>query len=305
MKKSRQLVSFRHLLVVAAALLTSYFAASPADSATLTVQAQLQTYADDFSHIDSSSSATGPISASQTLNQTYTGGAIFDGSASAIADYGTLKAFASATLTDYSTSSYWTCHDNGTEIPDCYGGDPASAYAGFRDTLTIDNLPADGLLHSIFSIDRTVTSSSSLSVSNRVGVQGGTGISTVTDSAYFMDTGSDTVDLILPITSGVPLAYAASLSVLVYVNDVCTSTICNPLTSSGSALADFLNTVTLSEFLVTDLDNNPITGISIQSESGTNYAISALNTVPIPPALWFFGSGLLGLIGIARRKNAA
>jgi hypothetical protein len=27
--------------------------------------------------------------------------------------------------------------------------------------------------------------------------------------------------------------------------------------------------------------------------------------VPIPPALWLFGSGLLGLIGIARRKKAA
>jgi hypothetical protein len=27
--------------------------------------------------------------------------------------------------------------------------------------------------------------------------------------------------------------------------------------------------------------------------------------VPVPPALWLFGSGLLGLIGIARRKKAA
>jgi hypothetical protein len=30
--------------------------------------------------------------------------------------------------------------------------------------------------------------------------------------------------------------------------------------------------------------------------------ISALD-IPIPSALWLFGSGLLGLIGIARRKN--
>jgi hypothetical protein len=29
----------------------------------------------------------------------------------------------------------------------------------------------------------------------------------------------------------------------------------------------------------------------------------ALSAVPIPPALWLFGSGLLGLIGVARRKN--
>ena len=30
----------------------------------------------------------------------------------------------------------------------------------------------------------------------------------------------------------------------------------------------------------------------------------APSTVPIPGAVWFFGSGLLGLIGIARRKKA-
>jgi len=29
-----------------------------------------------------------------------------------------------------------------------------------------------------------------------------------------------------------------------------------------------------------------------------------MNLVPIPPALWLFGSGLLGLVGIARRKKA-
>ena len=28
-----------------------------------------------------------------------------------------------------------------------------------------------------------------------------------------------------------------------------------------------------------------------------------ISNVPIPPALWLFGSGLLGLVGIARRKN--
>ena len=28
------------------------------------------------------------------------------------------------------------------------------------------------------------------------------------------------------------------------------------------------------------------------------------NPVPVPAAIWLFGSGLLGLVGIARRKNA-
>ena len=30
-----------------------------------------------------------------------------------------------------------------------------------------------------------------------------------------------------------------------------------------------------------------------------------LNAVPLPPALWLFGFGLIGLIGISRRKKAA
>ena len=32
--------------------------------------------------------------------------------------------------------------------------------------------------------------------------------------------------------------------------------------------------------------------------------IISITTVPIPPAVWLFGSGLLGLIGISRRKTA-
>ena len=32
-------------------------------------------------------------------------------------------------------------------------------------------------------------------------------------------------------------------------------------------------------------------------------AIEATNVVPIPPAIWLFGSGLIGLIGLARRKS--
>jgi hypothetical protein len=36
------------------------------------------------------------------------------------------------------------------------------------------------------------------------------------------------------------------------------------------------------------------------------YITDVVTTViPVPPALWLFGSGLLGLVGIARRKKAA
>lgn len=38
---------------------------------------------------------------------------------------------------------------------------------------------------------------------------------------------------------------------------------------------------------------------------GTSYTWATASAIPIPPALWLFGSGLLGLVGVARRKEKA
>lgn len=68
------------------------------------------------------------------------------------------------------------------------------------------------------------------------------------------------------------------------------------LTLSGynGITVDFDHTATLSYF---DLPE----GASLESGSGHLYATSA---VPVPAAVWLFGSGLLGLVGIAKRKKA-
>ena len=50
-------------------------------------------------------------------------------------------------------------------------------------------------------------------------------------------------------------------------------------------------------FTLMDGEFNTITGI-VDS-------IGAASAVPVPAAVWLFGSGLLGLVGIARRKQAA
>ena len=42
----------------------------------------------------------------------------------------------------------------------------------------------------------------------------------------------------------------------------------------------------------------------INCSAGTSH-VSAYGVVPIPAAVWLFGSGLLGMIGVARRKKAA
>ena len=70
--------------------------------------------------------------------------------------------------------------------------------------------------------------------------------------------------------------------------------IMNSLTSDGNI------TVTLTNsFAVTPL-MNPTDFVSFKL-----IYEDSIPTVPVPAAVWLFGSGLLGLIGIARRKKAA
>ncbi len=59
----------------------------------------------------------------------------------------------------------------------------------------------------------------------------------------------------------------------------------------GAGILDFSNTAALT------LDLPP--GVTFTSESGV-----FLTAVPVPAAVWLFGSGLLGLIGIARRRSS-
>ena len=52
-------------------------------------------------------------------------------------------------------------------------------------------------------------------------------------------------------------------------------------------------------------DGNIIAGYGTNPDGITEAWVANISNVPIPPALWLFGSGLLGMIGIAKRKKAA
>jgi len=73
--------------------------------------------------------------------------------------------------------------------------------------------------------------------------------------------------------------------------------------NSSSGTVDFASTARLTGISILQ-GINPITGFTIQSGSGTQYTAEGV-VVPLPAAVWLFGSGMLGLVGVARRKNAA
>lgn len=72
--------------------------------------------------------------------------------------------------------------------------------------------------------------------------------------------------------------------------------------ASGTALvtADFANTAGITSFEYFDLNGNPISG---EFSSVDGLALYDPSVVPVPAAVWLFGSGLIGLIGLARRKK--
>jgi hypothetical protein len=65
-------------------------------------------------------------------------------------------------------------------------------------------------------------------------------------------------------------------------------------------------TAGLTKPVRTIYDNSVGAGIWTLSANGTaTYTLASASPVPVPAAIWLFGSGLLGLVGVSRRKRAA
>jgi len=65
----------------------------------------------------------------------------------------------------------------------------------------------------------------------------------------------------------------------------------------NSGTATFSNTISNVDALFISMDTSVSAG-------GRESGIDNVSTIPIPAAVWLFGSGLIGLIGIARRKKS-
>jgi hypothetical protein len=102
----------------------------------------------------------------------------------------------------------------------------------------------------------------------------------------------------VPVTPGVPKDMTIFFGTSIKSQD---ALLVDPYDFTGTV--DFSQTATLTEILITDSSGVPIPGATLTAASGTDYPLSPLNSIPIPAAVWLFSSGLLGLIGISRRRK--
>ena len=76
------------------------------------------------------------------------------------------------------------------------------------------------------------------------------------------------------------------------------------LNNDGPALTDYL-TLSGTGYLYKDGDVEAhAADWSFTAQSTTGYSMTVTTVVPVPAAVWLFGTGLLGLVGFARRKRS-
>ena len=75
----------------------------------------------------------------------------------------------------------------------------------------------------------------------------------------------------------------------------------NTLIIGADSTANFLHLSGTGIVSGNDYQNTNATW-SFSAESSTLYSMTVTTAVPVPAAVWLFGSGLIGLLGVARRK---
>ena len=225
-------------------------------------------------------------------------GGSYDATADAWASYGSIGANVDATMMnfDFAPRANWM---------------GLWAMSTLVDTFWASNAPADGFLMFKFHIEGSVSNSSAYAMpaETYVSIARLTGTSSA-ETEYYGDFttqlgGPNTVDTYAYF--GIPLALTPatlniSVSSWIWMRNPTDSSV----QYSGTASADFGNTIALSEILITDAAGSPIPGTTIGAESGTQYPLSPLNGAPAqtpePASLGLVAAGLLGA-GAAIRKR--
>lgn len=168
-------------------------------------------------------------------------------------------------VTYNATSDELTASGFALELDDD-GSVPAEAIAGgtFDLSATIDD--AGNLVGGTIAIGGTVAS---------LGFNSGTLLTGTLTAFGFPDAGGDPFEFLFDVTGGDAAALYGGGSVPAGV-----------ILSGTGFDGDFGS----------NFDN-------LSSGTGTGTAVANVGTVPVPAALWLFGSGLLGLTGLARRRD--
>jgi len=133
----------------------------------------------------------------------------------------------------------------------------------------------------------------------------------IVESGTYQTTGNGTVDLtgsLQIIDSDAPLLTNATD--FLGVSDLSLSGLNSWQASLNydltTAMWDNTNSIqlTLTNTLFATSPDGGSTAIINQTLTGSSMGMS-INTIPVPAAVWLFGSGLIGLAGVARRRNQA
>ena len=160
-----------------------------------------------------------------------------------------------------------------------WGSAPATIYAG--DSFSL-NITGSGFTSNVdgggvnFTYDKNILNVTSVTIDEIVWDFGGAGISTGS-----IDNGAGTANGIMVNT----------FSTVIGSFDVATI--------QFQAIGSGTSALNLTEYAL-----NPwASGGSLIDPIMASNSLTVLQSVPVPAAVWLFGSGLIGLIGVARRKK--
>lgn len=127
---------------------------------------------------------------------------------------------------------------------------------------------------------------------------------TLTDGDEFAQYGSVPASLLVPISVGFIYGDPFDFGMGFYAESASTARSADTIVEThADATLNFLSTVAWQGISSVQDSQGNVVAFELISESGTNWTQAATNPVPIPASVWLFGSGLLGLIGISRRKH--